>query len=209
MWLSISQKESPMFSKGARVGCVAGALLFGSGAVNAATLTYEGNAGFFGVLSSPTLINGIILGSAALDWTSNYLEFEVAPATTATVTVDVLAGGFPNETFRIVQASLLDPESPAAPPGTVIANTSLVPGPFPASNVGQQFVLSTGVDYFLELHSDKPAIFGSADGSVSVLAGGGLGTVPLPSALVLFGSVLAGVGLFMRRRRDGGKALAV
>jgi hypothetical protein len=195
-----------MLSRSTRfLGCVAGALLFGSGAVNAATLILEGSVGLSSVIDGTnTLIDADIKGSAALAYTSDYVEFEVAPSTIGTVTVDVLAGGYPSEMFRLVEASALHPEDPGAPPNTVLA-----PGPLPPSNVPVPFALSSGVDYFLELTSLKPTKLGAASASIEILTGGGLGTVPLPGGLVLFGTVLVGGGLFMRRRRDGGRALAV
>jgi len=198
-----------MLSRRTRLlGCVAGALLFGTGAANAATITWVADqfTGSVPLLTgsgqlTPQEIGGTVTAAGALSYLSDWVEFTVAPTTGTTVTVDVLANltgaaSFPNEFFRLTSVTTSG--------AVVLAPVGVTTG----SNTPVTTTLTGGVNYFLELTSRAPLVPpGNSSFNVTVPTGAG-GTTPLPGALVLFGTVLAGAGLFMRRRRDGGAALA-
>jgi hypothetical protein len=187
-----TEREYKDMTKVARLmGCVAAAWLFGAGIGNAATISFiaaTGAATNAPALSNPQNIAGTATGTVGLVFTTDTIEFSVTPNTGTATVVNVLndpgtgTPSFPNEFFRIVRDTTGGAIVLAA---TAATNTAVV------SN------LVAGVNYFLEFNSDTP------------VGNTGLSTfhvqvplVPLPGALVLFGTVLGAGGLLMRRRRD-------
>jgi hypothetical protein len=97
-----------------------------------------------------------------------------------------------------------NPSFTGTPANTFTLSSSTVAG----SNL---FTLGAGtyyVEVLFSLLSGSPPSLVTASAS-GVGPGGGLSGTPIPGALVLFGSVLAGAGLFMRRRRDLASRAAV
>jgi hypothetical protein len=157
-----------------------------------------GGAGLTAIQSFPFEIDGGVLSSKALSYTSDFVEFTVTPTTPTTTVVDVLANkagtaSFPKEFWRIVSGTTTG--------AVVVGPTGVTTG----SNTPITATLIGGIDYFLELTSGTPLAgkgLGNSQFSVSVAA------TPIPGALVLFGSILAGAaGLVKRGRRQS--ALAV
>lgn len=191
-----------MMTKNARfVGLIVGGLLLGSGVVNAATITLVGELGLTAQQVTSQLIAGGVSGTTALSFANDWVGFQVAPTTNTTVTVNALAGGYTNAQYEVTANSI-----------NSITSASVVVGPTAADNTALFQLLSAGTYYFLQLVSGTPTDgFGQSTYSLKVALsdGGNGGTTPLPGALVLFGTVLAGAGAFMRRRRDNGLALPV
>lgn len=161
-------------------------------------LVGSGGSGLTAIQPFPYEIDGGVLSTAALSYTSDFVEFTVTPTAPTTTVVDVLANkagtaSFPNEFWQIVSGSLTG--------SSVVGPTAVTTG----SNTPITATLIGGVDYFLELTSGTPVKglgIGNSQFSVSVAA------TPIPGALVLFGSILAGAaGLVKRGRRQ--LALAV
>jgi hypothetical protein len=188
-------------SKGARLlGCMAAAWLLGAGVGNAAIITLGpfSGTGLSATQDDAQDVSGTVADFSALLFTSDWVEFTIAPSTLTTVTVDVLANkiglpSFPDEMFQIAALSPVGP---------------VVFGPTLALNIPTPVPLATGVSYFLELNSATPSGKGHSDFALSVPSGGNDLSTPIPGALVLFGTVFGAGGLLMRRRRNRGELAA-
>jgi hypothetical protein len=178
--------------------CVAAAGMFSLGlsAANAATVTLVGSLGITAVQSGAANISGVVLGSpAALAYLSDYIEFTVAPTTFTTVSVNDLAGSFPNEMFQLAE-------------GTAGGTVVLAPQSVTNVTFGKSItiVLAAGVDYFLELLSGTPSPVGNSSQAISVVASDNdPAPTPLPGGLALLVGGLGVLGFagFQKRRKTG------
>ncbi len=188
------------------VALVVSAFFFLCVPVRAATVTVVTDANMSGATSGNPVV-GVVDGTTGLggyagagDTTPTYLEFTVSPSSAGTnTTVDVNTGsGYPYVQFEVTQSS---PSGPAVIPLQYANNTAVAP-------ISGFF---SGVDYFLQLFAPAPATFGIAVTTVQLSGASPIGGLitPLPGTLILFGSVIAGAGLLMRRRRNGANALGV
>jgi hypothetical protein len=183
--------------------CVAAAGVFSLGlsAANAATVTLVGSAGITAVQTGPANISGVVLGSpSALAFLSDYIEFTVAPTTFTTISVDDLAGSFPNEQFQLTE-------------GTAGGTVVLAPQSVTNVTFGKTLtiVLAAGVDYFLELLSGQPNPVGNSSQAISVVASDNApAPTPLPGglALLLGGLGVLGFAGFQKRRKAGNAPFA-
>lgn len=184
------------------IGCAVGAFCLGFGVANATTVTEVALSSDMSLSGSNntnplfvTAFSGAALGTAPSTSTT-WVAFTVSPSAPGDITVDNLGLNFPSEQFAVVT-------NPTNTLGTLTGGTSVV-ALTSADNLPHAGSFTSGVTYFLELFSGPPTTPGLSSGEIKISIGGI--TTPLPGALVLFGTVLAGAGAFMRRRRDGSTA---
>jgi hypothetical protein len=186
---------------------VAGALILAASAipakVNAATVVSFVNDSGFNIFAGNLgnqFVEGVVSGTSALTYGSDWLEFTVNPSTIGVVTVDVLANFFtdapsyPNETYQLLVGGV---------------NGASVIGQTTVTNTPVQVSLTGGLYYFLELASGAPSSPGSSTGSIQVTGGTEEGNfAPLPGALALFAGGLGLLGFAgLRRSRKTGRRL--
>jgi hypothetical protein len=196
-YLVASKRESTMMWKNLlKAVSVAGAMVLYTGAANAVTITSVGQDGT--VVSGGSIFNAgqaAAWGTAsnsAYNPTMDYAGFTLSGAASVTYGVTpTLVMGAPGLMFEVGtsiggdQISMLSGMCPGGicPENVVITiATAPAPGPF----------------YISVISSNAGAA------SIGITLSSGPGPVPVPGGLVLFGSVVAGAGAFLRRRRAAG-----
>jgi hypothetical protein len=217
-------RERGMFARYARVcGCVLGGLLWGIGAAGANVISMSpGTAAIGSNAASSDLGNLLVTGSII------FQDSGMAPGALGGGLGDIytltnaLFGGYGGNT---VTATISLPESA----GTVIDNlttyfylgttsgtllNSVVVTNGTGMDVGSgtngagvmTVAVAPGLLYTLFVTGTVASASGGYVGSITPTSN--LGSTPLPGALVLFGTVFAGAGMFIRRRRASGLELA-
>ena len=161
---------------------MAGALAFSLGAANASVydLTNGGNVGTGVSLAGGTAATWAADSNGAFSYTTDYTDFKLtADASTETVRFNVVPNGLalpPGFMFEV---------------GTAPGDSSVF-GPSNTTAIIPNFTMLANTEYYMSFTSTGGGSFTAAVAQPSA--------VPVPGALLLFGSALVGVGTLLRRR---------
>ena len=186
---------------GQLLGSVVGAMILGTGLAQAAQFTTATD------LSALNTVGAIFFGDApvgapgALNDVFVYTNSLPPPFAGAALTTSIPLAAPPGIAIDNLRVTWYAGSiAPANQIGTeLVTNGSGAPvGPGPGGDGELTVGITPGITYFLVLTGTALSTFSSFTGSLT--QGLAQNETPLPGALVLFGTVLAGAGAFMRRR---------